>query len=105
LVPQFRAYGFTGTSLWIDPGTEIRRHLDQPTASRWRAAPAARFEVATLAAAIADAPPRPIPTPTPPPSPPTVPSRLHAVAEGLHPVHCGIDILVEEGFASCAKGQ
>ncbi len=98
--------GFTGTSLWIDPETETfvviltsRLHPD----GRGASPTALRFEVATLAAAaIADASYRPVPVAaTTGPAPPR-PSRpaptAYTTAVAVQPVHCGIDVLVEDGF-------
>jgi uncharacterized protein YbbC (DUF1343 family) len=102
---SFGHTGFTGTSLWIDPETETfvviltsRLHPDgkSPPPSELR------HEVATLAAAaVTDATawpmPAPIPVnPTPPPQPPG--TKVPAKVAAIQPVHCGIDVLVEEGF-------
>ena len=100
--------GFTGTSLWVDPETETfvviltsRLHPD----GRGASPTALRFEVATLAAAaIADASSRPVPhavatSPTPSPARPVRPAPSAATGTiAVHPVHCGIDVLVEDGF-------
>jgi len=95
---SFGHTGFTGTSVWIDPETESfvvilssRLHPD----GRRPSPTALRSEVATLvAAAITDAPARSETAPllkrsgAPP-----------ASSAGLHPVQCGIDVLVAEHFA------
>src|SRR5207248_3042472 len=95
------------TSLWIDPetGTFVviltsRLHPD----GKAPAPSTLRFEVATLAAAtITDASPRPIPAPIPPsPTPTPSPAGSSRIAraadEGdIHPGHCGIDVLVQDG--------
>jgi uncharacterized protein YbbC (DUF1343 family)/CubicO group peptidase (beta-lactamase class C family) len=105
--------GFTGTSLWVDPETQTfvviltsRLHPD----GRGASPTGLRFEVATLAAAaIADAPSRPLaatvttsPGRSPAAPPPTQPTRPAPTAVSgsvaVHPVRCGIDVLVEEGF-------
>jgi uncharacterized protein YbbC (DUF1343 family)/CubicO group peptidase (beta-lactamase class C family) len=101
---SFGHTGFTGTSLWIDPETETfviiltsRLHPD----GRAPSPSALRSEVATLAAAaIADASPRPTlsSTPTPTPAEPGSPAAATPAAREIHPVHCGIDVLVQEGF-------
>jgi uncharacterized protein YbbC (DUF1343 family) len=82
---SFGHTGFTGTSLWIDPETETfvilltsRLHPDGKGASP----SALRREVATLAAAAIDrAPAKPVST-------------------ASKPVSCGIDVLVEQKFAT-----
>jgi uncharacterized protein YbbC (DUF1343 family)/CubicO group peptidase (beta-lactamase class C family) len=100
--------GFTGTSLWVDPETETfvviltsRLHPE----GRGASPTALRFEVATLAAAaVADAPSRPSPTavvthPAPAPARPSRPApATSSGAVAVHPVRCGIDVLVEDGY-------
>jgi uncharacterized protein YbbC (DUF1343 family)/CubicO group peptidase (beta-lactamase class C family) len=97
---SFGHTGFTGTSIWIDPETQTfvviltsRLHPDGKAGSPT----ALRAEVATLAAAaVVDAPARPGPpaaTPVPVPFPPA-----RAADSALHPVRCGIDVLIEQGF-------
>jgi uncharacterized protein YbbC (DUF1343 family)/CubicO group peptidase (beta-lactamase class C family) len=88
--------GFTGTSLWIDPETQTfiilltsRLHPggDKPSPGSLRS------EVATLAAAaIVDAAVIPEPRRTTAPAP--IPTR-----RALAQVKCGIDVLIDEGFA------
>jgi len=99
---SFGHTGFTGTSIWIDPETETfviiltsRLHPD----GRAPSPTALRAEVATLAAAaIVDIPARQALSPSPPLPEPDMPAaKAHAVVD-LHPVRCGIDVLVEEGF-------
>jgi len=95
---SFGHTGFTGTSLWIDPETETfvviltsRLHPDGKKPSPT----ALRSEVATLvAAAIADGPFRPE---TPSPLEPG--AEIASISTGIHPVQCGIDVLVSEHFA------
>lgn len=82
---SFGHTGFTGTSIWIDPATEsfviILASRLHPNGVKGNATPV-RAEVATLAAAaIVDTP------------------LAHAGRSALHPVACGIDVLVKNGFA------
>lgn len=81
---SFGHTGFTGTSLWIDPETDTavivltsRLHPEGkgPTPNRLRS------EIATIVAEAIVEPPRP----------PAEPS--------VRPVQCGIDVLIERGFA------
>jgi uncharacterized protein YbbC (DUF1343 family)/CubicO group peptidase (beta-lactamase class C family) len=96
---SFGHTGFTGTSLWIDPETETfvviltsRLHPD----GRAPSPTALRGQVATLAAAaIIDAPSRPLPA--------RATSARSATRGGDEtatngPIECGIDVLVAEGF-------
>ncbi len=95
---SFGHTGFTGTSLWIDPETESfvviltsRLHPDGKKPSPT----GLRSEVATLvAAAITDAPGRSEAS--------SVLTRRGAPAAssaGIHPVQCGIDVLIADHFA------
>lgn len=92
--------GFTGTSIWIDPETETfvillasRLHPDGKKPSPT----ALRREVATLAAAaIVDAPVRGRDQSEVAPT--SAPSQTSS-RRGDGQVLCGIDVLVEEGFA------
>jgi uncharacterized protein YbbC (DUF1343 family)/CubicO group peptidase (beta-lactamase class C family) len=97
---SFGHTGFTGTSIWIDPETDTfvviltsRLHPDGKAPSPT----ALRAEIGTLAAAaIVDAPSRPIPITVP-----AGPDLAHAPGApdtGGHQVRCGIDVLIEEGF-------
>ncbi|HEV3162703.1 MAG TPA: exo-beta-N-acetylmuramidase NamZ domain-containing protein, partial [Isosphaeraceae bacterium] len=89
---SFGHTGFTGTSIWIDPETDTfvilltnRVHPDGKAPSPT----ALRSEVATLvAAAILDAPSRPLPNGAP--APESVPP--------IEPVACGIDVLIKQSF-------
>jgi uncharacterized protein YbbC (DUF1343 family)/CubicO group peptidase (beta-lactamase class C family) len=93
--------GFTGTSIWIDPETESfvilltsRLHPkgDKPAPSSLRS------DVATLAAAaIVDVHITPAARPTPAPA-------ASAANPTMVQVKCGIDVLIEEGFAPL-RGQ
>jgi uncharacterized protein YbbC (DUF1343 family) len=84
--------------LWIDPETESfvviltsRLHSD----GRKPSPTALRSEVATLvAAAITDAPSRPITTP-----PPIRRDELASIPAGVQPVQCGVDVLAANHFA------
>ncbi len=95
---SFGHTGFTGTSLWIDPETESfvviltsRLHPDGKKPSPL----ALRSEVATLvAAAITDAPLR-----VAAPSQLTRSAPPAASSAGVHPVQCGIDVLISNRFA------
>jgi uncharacterized protein YbbC (DUF1343 family)/CubicO group peptidase (beta-lactamase class C family) len=99
---SFGHTGFTGTSLWIDPETDTfviiltsRLHPDgkAPAPSSLRA------EVATLAAAaIVDVPAMPPVSSSAPPDEPGSPAIGARALADLHPVRCGIDVLVDEGF-------
>ncbi len=94
---SFGHTGFTGTSLWIDPETESfvviltsRLHPDGKKPSPL----ALRSEVATLvAAAITDAPLR-----VAAPSQLTRSAPPAASSAGVHPVQCGIDVLISNRF-------
>jgi uncharacterized protein YbbC (DUF1343 family)/CubicO group peptidase (beta-lactamase class C family) len=99
--PQsFGHTGFTGTSIWIDPETECfvviltsRLHPDGKAPSPT----SLRAEIATLvASAIVDAPIRHSPPESP--SAPPAPTAEHSGDTAIHPVRCGIDVLIEEGF-------
>jgi len=100
---SFGHTGFTGTSIWIDPETETfviiltsRLHPD----GRAPSPTSLRAEVATLAAAaIVDVPARPVPSPSLPPADLGNPATKARAVIDLHPVRCGIDVLVDEGFA------
>jgi uncharacterized protein YbbC (DUF1343 family)/CubicO group peptidase (beta-lactamase class C family) len=95
---SFGHTGFTGTSLWIDPETESfvvilasRLHPDGQTPSPT----ALRSEIATSAAsAIIDAPAR---YETARPLAPA--DDVAASPARVHPVQCGIDVLVAGQFA------
>jgi len=99
---SFGHTGFTGTSIWIDPETDTfviiltsRLHPD----GRAPSPTSLRAEVATLAAAaVVDVPARPIPSPSTSPASPDNPATEPRAVVDLHPVRCGIDVLVEEGF-------
>jgi len=99
---SFGHTGFTGTSLWIDPETESfvviltsRLHPDGHAS----APTALRAKVATLAAAaIVDAPSRPLPASTPSPAEPDRRAPAKPVATRQFPVQCGIDVLVARDF-------
>ena len=99
---SFGHTGFTGTSLWIDPETETfvviltsRLHPD----GHGRSPTSLRTEVATLAAAaIVDASSRPAATLAPAAPEPESQVTVATVAGDLHPVECGIDVLVTDGF-------
>ena len=99
---SFGHTGFTGTSLWIDPETETfvviltsRLHPD----GHGRSPTALRAEVATLAAAaIIDASSRPAATAAPSAPEPVIQATARPATTDLHPVECGIDVLVAEGF-------
>jgi uncharacterized protein YbbC (DUF1343 family)/CubicO group peptidase (beta-lactamase class C family) len=99
---SFGHTGFTGTSLWIDPETETfvvilasRLHPD----GRASSPTALRATVATLAAAaIVDAPCRPLQASASVSSEPSAPEAPSLAYSSLHPVQCGIDVLVAERF-------
>ena len=81
---SFGHTGFTGTSLWIDPETQTfvilltsRLHPD----GKGRAPTSLRSEIATIAAsALVD-----------------VPAKV-AQGPAVHPVDCGIDVLIQRNF-------
>ena len=99
---SFGHTGFTGTSLWIDPETETfvviltsRLHPD----GHGRSPTSLRALVATLAAAaIVDAPSRPAATSVTSALEPDIQPAARPASTDLHPVECGIDVLVAEGF-------
>ena len=99
---SFGHTGFTGTSLWVDPETETfvviltsRLHPD----GHGRSPTSLRTEVATLAAAaIVDASSRPVATSAPSAPEPDVQATAKPTTTDLHPVQCGIDVLVADGF-------
>jgi uncharacterized protein YbbC (DUF1343 family)/CubicO group peptidase (beta-lactamase class C family) len=99
---SFGHTGFTGTSVWIDPDTGTfviiltsRLHPD----GRAPAPSSLRAEVGTLAAsAVIDAPARPPQAMLPSPTQPENSQTTGRTIVDSHPVQCGIDVLVEEGF-------
>ena len=99
---SFGHTGFTGTSLWIDPETETfvviltsRLHPD----GRAPSPTALRALIATLAAAaIVDAPSRPIAAASVLAAEPATPASEKPAAMPSGSVECGIDVLVAEGF-------
>jgi uncharacterized protein YbbC (DUF1343 family)/CubicO group peptidase (beta-lactamase class C family) len=101
---SFGHTGFTGTSLWIDPETEIfiiiltsRLHPDGKAPSPT----ALRFDVATLTAgAIVDASSRPTRTQvsSAESAEPERARSSRSTNPAIHPVKCGIDVLVAGAF-------
>lgn len=81
---SFGHTGFTGTSIWIDPETDMAVIILTSRLHPSGSPPSPnglRREIATLAAEAIVAPPLPLPEP------------------GVRPVRCGIDVLAERDFA------